>query len=428
MKIRDYLIHLLGNIYDNKITFVMNTVLITISLCIIAVTSHEYYKQQIVVDNIKSLGINDDVGIIKNKTFNYMEDEKFGEKLNSFIRDLRKEQGIDFVEYYYNDGFMSEEFWNNERLLEINIMEAESKGVSSNFSDHITYGSFSTVACNGELLSALNVKLQSGSLEDFKRNSDYIPVIGGSCYTDILEIGKEIISITGEKYKVVAFLEPDSNFLAKDAIGDKYGIVKLDYKIIVPTEMIDNSMFAATYMNSILVKTQDMEQAKTAANNIAEKYGIGAQLITLDEWYEEYYELHNKELRKWGLLLLTVVIMGFLSMSVSLTVGILTNRKKYGIYIVSGIKINTISKLFLFENLLKLILGNAVACLYMLRQIRNLSVIYSDSYILMLENNFWAHTFPVMLLVSIVILLIITVIPVICLRNLKPVKILREAI
>lgn len=334
---------------DEEDDMEFNEVLKTVSGCKRVMN----YYDDIVSQNTNLISLNtyQEVYIKKSDLTNWFGDKQF--------IDYLIEYNSEAIKIYWDEDTMDVQDVYAMKSIQIDIRAFDKMGL---------------LVYEGEKFSEGNIKLQ--------KSTDYIPVILGSDYRDIISIG-QIMEIKHLSYnykcKVIGYLEEGVTIPRN---GDRYDSnIRLDNYIVMPygvtvNEIPDNDKeiekfacfnYNALYNSNInILKNNGMKEQIDKFRVIANKYSLPSLRILgaavgLDLFRKESAENVNI-MFTFSLVLLFFTLYSFF---VSFYDKIKSNCRVYGIYLVNGCSLSLIVVSFMIE-LLFLFLPPVFICNYIL--------------------------------------------------------------
>lgn len=277
----------------------------------------------------------------------------------------------------------------------------------------------------------------------FKSNIDKIPTILGSDFKGIYKLGEEITDNSSKKvYKIVGFLQKDRYIFSYTGTPAE-GIQSLDKCIITPynEEKLNNALFhekidpneegvteeslsvfdLTKIVPAMMIKVKDkidVEQSKSKLKNEASAKGMELDILTVREDIDTFLDKFNNEL-SFNVIILT--IFSVLSIIiVSTIIKCMIERVKYNIGVLYSLGAVTKDIIWIILNKVTILLGTGFV-LGIILYFKLKKVVY-----LFFANEVNYQYILGTLVIYIILILVSLVTPIIKLKRLKPIEILKE--
>lgn len=431
MRIRDYGVFLLDGIFRRKLLFILNIILCFIAFVLIGGALQNFYLVEYRVEKAREVSAIEEgrLCVMKSLAQNFMEDETYGKRLNQILEEVKGLSDVAWAGRYTEGGLLIPAYLDDPKAIE--IAKAAAKQSEAGIpADVKIRGSFNGLAMDREVLNACRLEMEQEQYERFVVDGEgRFPLLAGAAYRDLLKEGQVLVNAGGEQYVVIGFLKEGSRFFYEGGIleGTK-GYTELDNKIIILPEDTDNSFYVACYKDTMLAclaPGADALEVVRQVNEAANRYGMDVEFKTLSQEIQSYRQSQAEEIRRWGLLALTLIGLGLLSVTATGAVGVLMEKRQYAIYMASGITTQSIGVLVTLENGIKVLFGMLLAAAYIHRELQG-NLLYSASVRAVMKEVLTGKTCPTLLLLALAAGLATSVIPIWILRRCKVSSLLRQ--
>lgn len=277
-----------------------------------------------------------------------------------------------------------------------------------------------------EILNLISAELSSKDFQPIEQNGvTYIPLYAGKDFEDVLSVGDILtLSRNGSKYVVQGFLSDIKWFNDSDPIT--MPVISLNHKFLVPFSEIDktdNITQQSTIGKIFIVSTQDNQEIKDRVSERALQLGIKLRITSISDFISQWTEDNDEILRLNFFLTAIVLICSAISMVSTLCVTVLFNKKEYGIRIAFGTSKRQISHSLCMEMVILNVISGGFAFAYTYFNYAGSTI---DSF-----REIYIHTLCSSSLIGLIVLasfltVIVLLIPVIILRQYKPVELIKE--
>lgn len=431
MRIRDYGVFLLDGIFRRKLLFILNIILCFIAFVLIGGALQNFNLLAYRVEKVRTVtAIEEDrLCVMKSTAYNFLEDETYGKRLNQILAEVKGLSGVAWAGRYTAGTLVIPEYLDDPKAIEI-ARAAAAQDETRIPSEVKIRGMFGGIAMDRELLGACRLGVLQEQYERFVVDEEgRLPILAGAAYRDLLKEGQVLVNAGGKQYVVIGFLKEGCRFFYEGGILESTkGYTPLDNRIIILPEDTDNSLYVSSYKDTMLAALApgaDVQEVTRQVNEAANRYGMGVEFQTLSQEIQAYRQSQAEEIRRWGLLALTVIGLGLLSVTATGAVGVLMEKRQYAIYMASGISTRSIGILVALENGVKVLLGMLLAAGYIYRELQR-NWIYSEGAKAILKEVLMGNTFPVLVALALLAGLATSVIPIGILRRCRVSALLRQ--
>lgn len=283
-----------------------------------------------------------------------IEETTLGKRVNQLIFGIEGMEGVAGSGTYYSTSMRFDELFGNPQM---NDILNKNSNLGTSYYPEVYY-------TDCDLLQVCGVELYQGDMEMFRCENEWIPILVGYDYCNILPVGQMITEARSKQtYKVVGVLQEDSEFFDSGRmIGGLDVSGCLDTYIIIPIQngISDDSMKAANYMDNICFYAKSEEDANIAKNkilNLAKDNQIDIEIKSLETVIDEEEQEETEEIRMAKILMYVVVGLAIMALVVTGMIQMFTNKREYAIMLANGFGYKTLYKLLLLENVIKVVLA-----------------------------------------------------------------------
>lgn len=331
-------------LYKRKQITIITIVMVIISFCVMEYTIYDYFAIRAGKYYAKDI-------------IPYEDDEVYRIDVGKYMTSL-SEEVFEGIYCLYNeikcvDGVLHCGFYGT------NYNEDEEEGV---------------ICVYGDILELFDVKLESDRQADIDAESGIGCVWVGSELSDIYSVGDEYIFDMSTRCKVQGILPPNKRIL--DTSFYMYGrILDIDNMIVVQMDEIpDSEFYLPTCLDDFyfcIDKNTDIVKIKTEIYDIGQKYGIDIrEIFSMEEMYSILVKELVAESGERYLLPLVMLIASVMGLIIATMISIKTNKRDSGIMIANGMTINEVSGIYIFENIIKIVIGVIISYFYCVKLLK----------------------------------------------------------
>ena len=361
-------------------------------------------------------------------------DAMFVDNIKEIIDCVNETDGVKGAGMYSQVMYPVKEFANKEDFINLNkealIEENQMMSLidSEQMTDLInTYGENSHFLYIDSRISDLcDIKLKDGSMGMQKRDNDNVPVVVGSSYEGLLEIGDTFyVERFKETYQVVGIISEGTEWLTASKLGasESSGLV-LDNYIVVMSDCKMASVninYSACYY--VLEESSDCEMVKTEIEKILNGKKIKATIESVQKILDDELGDEKDLIEIYVALFLFLSSIGIVSVATSSIMSVLSNRDNIGIMIVSGFQRWDILCITIIENAIKALLGGIVGFAVSFALLMKNSLPYEKEIVLYLE---FPHSFLWVICAVIIISIISTLPPLVMVKRMSLVELIKK--
>lgn len=284
---------------------------------------------------------------------------------------------------------------------------------------------YEAVCVDWSLFGIKEPKLYEGTKGTVDEDMDVYPALVGYDLREYLPIGTVFTSIGKIKYKVVGVLEKGFTWLP-EMLGQNRPM-ECDKKVVAPFNpayftdgedppwlMYYNS-FEGLYFFGDSVSDATINQVEEYAASL----GIGATVQRVSDYFEETRNT-GSQMYLFRLLLFSIlVVFAILCISSSTIVSTLLKKRNYGIMLANGISIQNIACMIVLKNAFIVLLSVVIAYIYRHFEIGEGLYVEAKEYI-----HLWMVP-QYLILVIFVILIVSSILPILIIRRMKTVEMIR---
>lgn len=400
-----------------QIILVMGLSIISLFLCVLALTNSFVFKAQI--KDLKKIfqTDTDKIGVLN---FSYVKDEnRFGDDINEIKNIIRKDYG--FICGAYTESYIYfEELWNNKVYLECN--EEEYKGTF--YEEYLSLSD--VIMVDPEMMDIVDCGILKEDLLPITIGDElYYPIYVGSDFKHIIEIDDVLTSDTfGTKYIVKGYIEDTIWFSYYDPI--EFPASPMKHKFIAPfgNEERTDSMTQLSTVNQIFIKGNVLKESDIRQiEKLASQKDIKISISTIEEKIQQFKVDNMEIMRNQYSFAIVVMICSMISISSLFCAFILMRIKEYGIRLAFGESKERLICTMVGRHLVYISIAMLIVILFAKK--------YFDATVLgefsqLYNKSLVGYAFPITILVSILYTLISLIPPIIMINRMELVQLVKE--
>ena len=323
----------------------------------------------------------------------------------------------------YEDNFFVEGFDSIENFIIPNTPPMDIEGDRYNILNSLTV--------NNNYFENFNIKLSNGrsfNNDDYnlKDNSSEVPIILGSDYSEIFNLNDEVrffdyYSNSEKTGKVIGFLEKGQFYIKKPVAIEN--ITPLDKTVLIPTQPIKESSKDRVKFNNLRLYLQItnsylLDLDDSGISDIKDKSNdfnfFDISIVNMDDSISVFKDLFKQQQILYISILILILSISSISMITNIINSINDRKREFGIYFAMGATKKDIVDLVVYEIFI-LIFSSALLSIFIIKRFNILGT-----------STFDIKVYGLMCLIVLIVSILISLIPVIKIKNTPMSSLLRE--